>query len=46
MLDGLKIAAIGVLVVLFAMAANYGQDLAYQVHALILMAIAAALFVW
>jgi cytochrome c oxidase cbb3-type subunit 1 len=46
MLDGLKIAAIGMLVVLFAMAANYGQDLAYQVHALILMAIAAALFVW
>ncbi len=46
MLDGLKIAGIGVLVVLFAMAANFGQDMAFQVHALLLTAIAAAGFVW
>jgi len=46
MLDGVKIGAIGILVVLFAMAANFGQDISYQVHALLLMALSAGLFVW
>jgi cytochrome c oxidase cbb3-type subunit I len=46
MLDGMKIGAIGIVVVLFAMAANFGQDITYQVHALLLMAIAAGAFLW
>ena len=39
MLDGVKITALGVLTLLFAMAANYGTDPAYQLHALFLMAL-------
>ena len=45
MADGVKIAAWGVLALVFAMAANWGTDQAYQAHALILMLIAAVLFV-
>lgn len=46
MLDGVKITALGVLTLLFAMAANYGTDPAYQLHALILMALAGSAVVW
>ena len=46
MLDAVKIAALGVLVVVFAMAANWGHDVAYQVHALLLMALSAGAFLW
>jgi cytochrome c oxidase cbb3-type subunit I len=45
MADGVKIAAWGLLALVFAMAANWGTDQAYQAHALILMLIAAVLFV-
>jgi cytochrome c oxidase cbb3-type subunit 1 len=44
--EGVKIAAVGVLVLVFAMAANWGQDVAYRTHALILAALAAVAFVW
>lgn len=37
----LKLAVLGLLVVLLGLAANYGRDFAYQVHALIFMAAAA-----
>lgn len=46
MLDGVKIAAFGLGALLFAIAANWGHDLAFQVHALLLAALCAAGFVW
>ncbi|WP_111428654.1 cytochrome-c oxidase, cbb3-type subunit I [Rhodobacteraceae bacterium DSL-40] len=46
MLDGIKIAALGVMTFLFAMAANYGQEFVYQVHAVLLMLASAAAFIW
>jgi cytochrome c oxidase cbb3-type subunit I len=45
MLDGLKITVLGLATLLAAIAANYGHDLAYQVHALIFMAVFAFLFI-
>ena len=46
MLDGFKITALGVLVLFFAIAANWGQDDAYRLHAMMLMAISAIAFIW
>ncbi|HRO12025.1 cytochrome-c oxidase, cbb3-type subunit I [Amaricoccus sp.] len=46
MRDALKIAVWGVLALLFAIAANWGEDAVYRAHALILLAVAAALFLW
>lgn len=46
MWDWIKIAALGLIALLAAIAANWARDLAYQVHALIVMAVAAGLFVW
>ncbi len=46
MLDGLKITVLGALCVFFAIAANWGHDEAYRIHALILMVISGAAFVW
>ena len=46
MRDAAKIAAWGVLALVFAMGANWGDDLVYRVHALILFLVAAALFLW
>jgi cytochrome c oxidase cbb3-type subunit I len=46
MLDGFKIAAMGVLTFFFALAANYGQDQVYQFHALLLMLVSAIAFLW
>ena len=45
MTDATKIAAWGVLALLMAMAANWGEDQTYQIQALILMALAALMFV-
>ncbi|SFK09073.1 cytochrome c oxidase cbb3-type subunit 1 [Celeribacter marinus] len=41
-----KLAALGIFVVLAGLAANYGRDFAYQVHALIFMAAAAVTFIY
>jgi cytochrome c oxidase cbb3-type subunit 1 len=46
MLDGAKIAAWGALALLFAIGANRTDDVVFQLHALILMALAGAMFVW
>ena len=46
MLDAAKIAGFGILTLLAAIAANYGHDLAYQVHALIIMVVSAVMFLW
>ena len=40
MLDGVKITVLGLLTLLLAMAANYGQDQVYTFHALLLTAVA------
>ncbi len=45
MLNGVKIAGLGILIVFFAMAANFGQDAAYQLHAVLLAAAATAVLV-
>jgi cytochrome c oxidase cbb3-type subunit 1 len=46
MRDAVKITAWGVLALLFAMAANWGVDQVYRVHALILLAVAGFFFIW
>ena len=46
MWDWIKIAALGMITLCAAIAANWARDMAYQVHALIIMAAAAGLFVW
>ncbi len=45
MADATKIALWGVLALLMAMAANWGEDATYRLHALILMGLAALMFV-
>lgn len=42
----IKLAVLGIAVILFGLAANYGRDFAYQVHALIFMAAAAITFIY
>jgi cytochrome c oxidase cbb3-type subunit 1 len=46
MWDYIKLIALGLIVVLAAMAANYARDLPYMVNALVVMLAAAATFVW
>ncbi len=46
MWDWIKIVALGIIALLAALAANFARDLAYQVHALIVMAVAAGMFIW
>jgi len=46
MSDAVKIAGWGLLILFFAMAANWGEDVAYRTHALILIAISAVMFIW
>jgi cytochrome c oxidase cbb3-type subunit 1 len=46
MLDYLKLAILGVVVVCAAIAANYARDAAYLVHALLIMASAGGVFLW
>lgn len=42
----IKLAVLGIAVVLFGLAANYGRDFGYQVHALIFMAAAVMTFIY
>jgi cytochrome c oxidase cbb3-type subunit 1 len=42
----IKLAVLGGVMVLAGLAANYGRDLGYQIHALIFMAAAAATFLY
>ncbi|HSG37123.1 MAG TPA: cbb3-type cytochrome c oxidase subunit I, partial [Paracoccaceae bacterium] len=46
MWDWIKIVALGFITLFAALAANWARDLAYQVHALIVMAVSAGLFIW
>ncbi|NNU78955.1 cytochrome-c oxidase, cbb3-type subunit I [Halovulum dunhuangense] len=46
MTDTLKLVALAVITVFAAIAANFARDLAYQVHAILIMLIAAGLFLW
>ncbi len=42
----IKLIVLGAVALLAAVAANYGRDLAYQVHAIIVMLAAAGAFIW
>ena len=46
MWDYIKLAALGLIAVFAAIAADYARDLAYMVHAIIIMVVAAGLFLW
>ena len=46
MWDWIKFAALGIVALCSAIAANWARDMAFQAHALIIMAVAAGLFVW
>ena len=41
----MKLVLLGLVVLVAALAANWGRDLAYQVHAIIVLAVAGGLFV-
>ena len=45
-MEYVKLAALAVVALLAAIAANFGQDLAYSFHAILIMVIAAGLFLW
>ena len=45
-MDYVKLIILGLVTLLAAMAASWGHDLAYQVHAFLIMVIAAAMFIW
>ncbi len=42
----IKLIVLGLVALAAAIAANYGRDLAYQVHAVLIMLIAGAMFLW
>ncbi|WP_039019066.1 cytochrome-c oxidase, cbb3-type subunit I [Halocynthiibacter namhaensis] len=46
MWDYVKIAALAAITLLAAIAASYARDIAYQVHAVIVMLVAGGLFLW
>jgi cytochrome c oxidase cbb3-type subunit 1 len=46
MIDAAKISALGILTLLFAMAANWGTDQVYRFHALLLALLSAVMFIW
>ncbi len=46
MWDYAKIAALGLVALAAAIAANFARDLAYQVHAIIILLVAGGLFIW
>ena len=46
MWDWIKLAILGIIALFAALAANWARDLAYQVHALIVFAVAAGMFIW
>ena len=41
-----KLAALAIVAFVAAMGANFARDLAYLVHALIILAVAGGMFVW
>ena len=41
-----KLAALALVMLVSAVAADWGRDLAYRVHALIILAVAAGMFIW
>ncbi|MBF9035299.1 cytochrome-c oxidase, cbb3-type subunit I [Rhodobacterales bacterium HKCCE2091] len=45
-MDYVKLALLALVAVLAAIAANFARDMAYQLHALLIMAVAAIAFVW
>ena len=46
MWDYVKLILLGLVAVLAAIGADWGHDLAYKVHAALIMVIAAAMFIW
>ncbi len=46
MLNYIKLIALGLITLLAMIAASYARDLAYQVHAILIMAVSAGLFLW
>ena len=42
----LKLILLGIVTVIAAIASSWGHDLAYKVHAFLIMAISAAAFIW
>ena len=46
MWNATKLVALGLITLGAAIAANFGRDLAYQVHAIIILAVAGGLFIW
>ncbi len=42
----LKLIGLGLMTLFFMIAANYGRDLAYQVHAILLMLVTGGMFLW
>ena len=45
-MNGVKLVALALTALVAAIAANWARDLAYQVHALIVMAVAGGMFLW
>ena len=46
MTTALKLSILGLIMILAALAANFGHDLAYQVNAFIVLLAAAGGFIW
>ncbi len=46
MLNYVKLVLLGLIFLFAALAANWGRDIAYQVHAILIMAVSAGLFFW
>ena len=42
----LKLIVLGLVTIIAALAASWGRDLAYQVHAVLIMLVSAGLFIW
>ena len=45
-MKAIKLILLAIVVIVAAMGANFARDLAYQIHALLIMAIAFGLFIW
>jgi cytochrome c oxidase cbb3-type subunit I len=45
-MDYFKLVLLGLITLFAAVASSWGHDLAYQVHAVLIMAISAGLFIW
>ena len=46
MLNYFKLAALGMVMLFAAIAANFARDIAYQVHAILIMLVSFGTFVW